>query len=63
MHVLEQSNGPSAGGIAGGVIGVLVAVILIMLLIILIVVLAIKRMKGRHLTDTQGRSSILHFII
>ena len=60
-HVLEQSSGSSAGGIAGGVIGVLVAVILIMLLIILIVVLAMKGRKESHLTDTQGRSSTLHY--
>ena len=59
--ISEQSSGPSAGGIAGGVIGALMAVILILLLIILIITLLMKRRKGRHLTDTQGRSSTLHY--
>ena len=60
-HVLEQSSGPGAGEIAGGVIGVLVAVILIKLLIIPVVVLMLKGRRGSHLTDTQGRSSTMHY--
>ena len=39
-------------------IGALVVMILIVLLVILIITLAVKRTKGRHSTDTQGKLSM-----